>query len=277
MTMNITKEVRNMFSEMKGRATVLIDGSNFYHTGLSLGVKLDFKRLRDFLNSVVAVSRIHYFATRPYIDSSEKDRLRPLLDWLAYNGYDVHEHRSFMRQNPNGQTNRFLRTNSMTVDLCLTAVRAFNSNVDNIILFTGDGDYTELVEHLKTEGARVCVISSTKPTRFSTNSGLNNPSIVSDPLRRAADIFIEISDIIDLFAMPLENRNMPPSELDNNEKDDEESDGDNEVDDVEIDEDDNEEVVEDDDVEIDEDDNEEVVEDDEEVVEDDEKVKTAIG
>ena len=269
MTMNITKEVRNMFSEMKGRATVLIDGSNFYHTGLSLGVKLDFKRLRDFLNSVVSVSRIHYFATRPYIDSSEKDRLRPLLDWLAYNGYDVHEHRSFMRQNANGQTNRFLRTNSMTVDLCLTAIRAFNSNVDNIILFTGDGDYTELVEHLKTEGARVCVISSTKPTRFSTNSGLNNPSIVSDPLRRAADIFIEISDIIDLFAMPLENRNIPPSELiGDDEKDDEENNSlDNELDDED-------DIVEDDEDDIVEDDEEEIVE--EEIVEDDEEEKPKV-
>lgn len=160
------------------RVAAFIDGSNFSLTAKTLGLEVDFKRLRALLALRGELVRVYYYTV---VVEDEYSSIRPLVDWLAFNGYAI---RTKSVRAHLDETGRRKFKSSMSVDLTVDAID-MASTVDHVILFTGDGDFTRLAECLQGKGCRVTVISTVKTV----------PPMVSDALRRAADQFIDLDDI----------------------------------------------------------------------------------
>ena len=66
---------------------LFIDGANLYATGKTLGFDIDYRRLLTEFQSRGTLLRAFYYTT--IIEDQEYSSLRPLIDWLDYNGYTV--------------------------------------------------------------------------------------------------------------------------------------------------------------------------------------------
>ena len=162
------------------RIIALIDGVELYATSKALGIDVDYKRLLYWLREEGTFVRAYYFTLLE--DSAEYSGIRPLVDWLEYNGYT-------MVTKPPKRREDGIRKNSMHVEFAVLAME-LGQSCDHLFLFTGDGEYASLVEALKRQGKRVTVVS-TITTR---------PPMVSDALRRAADEFIDLQSMVGQFA-----------------------------------------------------------------------------
>ena len=74
-----------MPSASSSRIALFIDGANLHATARTLGFDIDYKRLLEEFSSRGAVLRAFYYSAM----DPELSSLRPLLDWLDYNGYTV--------------------------------------------------------------------------------------------------------------------------------------------------------------------------------------------
>src|SRR5438445_13130750 len=74
-------------SSSLGKIALLIDGANLYATSKTLGFDIDYKRLlKEFQSRGTLLRAISYTAI---IEDQEYSSIRPLIDWLDYNGYAV--------------------------------------------------------------------------------------------------------------------------------------------------------------------------------------------
>ncbi|WP_045837397.1 NYN domain-containing protein [Hyphomicrobium sp. 99] len=161
------------------RTLLLIDGANFHATAKSLGFDIDYGRLLNLFRSKVRLVRAQYYAVIP--EDPEYFAIRPLVDWLDYNGYSVIT--KPMKELTDSAGRKKFKGN-MDVELAVDAMRMANQ-VDHIIIFSGDGDLRSLVAALQELGKRITVVSS-----LQTNSPM-----ISDELRRQADHFIDLADL----------------------------------------------------------------------------------
>jgi uncharacterized LabA/DUF88 family protein len=162
------------------KIALFIDGANLYATAKSLGFDIDYKRLlREFQSRGYLLRAFYYTAV---IEDQEYSSIRPLIDWLDYNGYSVvtKATKEFVDQN----TGRRKVKGSMDIELAVDAMEIAGT-IDHMVLFSGDGDFRSLVEAVQRRGVRVTVIST-----ISTQ-----PPMVADELRRQADIFLDIVDL----------------------------------------------------------------------------------
>jgi uncharacterized LabA/DUF88 family protein len=158
------------------KIALFIDGANLYATAKSLGFDIDYKRLlREFQSRGYLVRAFYYTAV---IEDQEYSSIRPLIDWLDYNGYTVvtKATKEFV-----DQTGRRKVKGNMDIELAVDAME-IAPHVDQMVLFSGDGDFRSLVEAVQRRGVRVIVVST-----ISTQ-----PPMVADELRRQADEFIDI-------------------------------------------------------------------------------------
>jgi uncharacterized LabA/DUF88 family protein len=72
----------------------------------------------------------------------------------------------------------------MDVELAINAME-LAGHIDEMVLFSGDGDFRSLVEAVQRRGVRVTVVSSIA----------TQPAMVADELRRQADVFIDLKDL----------------------------------------------------------------------------------
>jgi uncharacterized LabA/DUF88 family protein len=177
-----------------------IDGANLYATAKALGFDIDYKRFLALFRSKGRLIRASYY-TAIATDESEYSSIRPLVDWLDYNGYTMATRPA--KEFIDSAGRRKLKGN-MDIDL---TVAALESAADHVMLFTGDGDFCALVHALKRKGKRVSVVSTLQTT----------PAMVADDLRRAADQFIDLADLEDSIcrdpavrAARLEANGVPP-------------------------------------------------------------------
>ncbi|MFX4299952.1 NYN domain-containing protein [Pseudosulfitobacter pseudonitzschiae] len=161
------------------RIAVLIDGVNLHAAARALDFEIDYKSLRDHFQKAGKLVRLAYYTT--VIDSKEQAPIRPLIDWLDYNGFAV---KSKIAREFTDETGGRKIKGTMAIELALDAMN-LAGHVDHIILFTGDGEYRYLVEKLQERSIRVSICSTHK----------TKPSMASDELRRQADSFIELSDL----------------------------------------------------------------------------------
>lgn len=159
------------------RIALFIDGANLHATSRTLGFDIDYKRLIEEFGSRGVVLRAFYYST---IDP-ELSSLRPLLDWLDYNGYTVVT-RPF-RESVDAAGGRKFKGN-LEVDLAVDAME-LAAEIDEMILFSGDGDFRALIEAVQRRGVRVTVVSTAS----------SKPPIVADELRRQADVFIDLTKL----------------------------------------------------------------------------------
>jgi uncharacterized LabA/DUF88 family protein len=161
------------------RTALFVDGANIYSTAKALGLDIDYKRLlKEFQGHGTLVRAFYYTAVN---EDQEFSAVRPLLDWLAYNGFTVVTKPSKEFIDANGH--RKVKGN-MDIELAVHAME-LAEHVDQIVLFSGDGDFRSLVEAVQRRGVRVTVVSTIS----------SQPSMIADELRRQADDFIDLTDL----------------------------------------------------------------------------------
>ena len=158
------------------KIAVLIDGANLYSASRALGFDIDYRRLlSDFRQKGYLVRAIYYTALA---EEQEYSSLRPLIDWLDYNGYRVVT--KPLREFTDAQGRRKVKGN-MDIELAVDAMEMVDY-VDHFVIFSGDGDFTHLVKALQRKGKKVTVASTLR----------TQPPMISDDLRRQADHFIDL-------------------------------------------------------------------------------------
>jgi uncharacterized LabA/DUF88 family protein len=161
------------------RLAIFIDGANLYATAKALGFDIDYKRLLALFRTKGQFVRALYYTALH--DDQEYSSIRPLVDWLDYNGFTMvtKPTKSFT----DALGNRKIKGN-MDIELTVDAMR-LAEHLDHMVLFTGDGDFRALVAAMQMRGRRVSVVSTLQ----------TQPPMVADELRRQADQFIDLADL----------------------------------------------------------------------------------
>ncbi len=161
------------------RVAVFIDGANLYATTKSLGFDIDYKRLLREFEQHSRLIRAYYYTA--LIEDEEYSSIRPLIDWLDYNGYAVVT--KPVKEFVDALGRRKIKGN-MDIELAVDAME-LAGHIDHMVLFSGDGDFRSVVEAVQRKGVRVSVVS-TITTR---------PPMIADELRRQADEFIDLVNL----------------------------------------------------------------------------------
>ena len=172
------------------RCAMFIDGANLYSTARSLGFDIDYKRLLDYFKQKSQLVRAYYYTV--LIEDQEYSPIRPLVDWLDYNGYTLITKPAKEYTDPSGR--RRIR-NSTDVELAVDMVE-LAPRVDHMVLCSGDGGFRRAIEAVQRLGVRVTVVSTVR----------TNPPMAADELRRQADIFIDLRDLAKDIERPRDSR-----------------------------------------------------------------------
>ncbi len=164
---------------MTPKIALFIDGANLYATAKSLGFDIDYRRLLKEFQARGYLVRAFYYTT--LVENDEYSSIRPLVDWLDYNGYTVVTKPA--REFTDAQGRRRIKGN-MDIELTIDALD-MASKVDQIYILSGDGDFRPLVEAIQKRGVRVAVVSTIA----------SQPPMASDELRRQCDEFIDIATL----------------------------------------------------------------------------------
>ena len=169
------------------RLALLIDGVNLYSAAKALEFDIDYKLLRhEFMNRGKMLRAIYYTAL---LENDEYSPVRPLVDWLNYNGFTMVTKAA--KEFTDSQGRRKIKGN-MDIELTVDAME-LAPHVDHIVLFSGDGDFRPMVESIQRQGVRVSVVSTIR----------TNPPMLADELRRQCDNFIELDDLRDAIGRPV--------------------------------------------------------------------------
>ncbi|MDB5382150.1 MAG: hypothetical protein JWO26_1782 [Rhodospirillales bacterium] len=183
------------------RTALFIDGSNLHAASRLLGFDIDYRALLDHVRSQCRLLRAYYYTA--VLDTDEHNPIRPLVDWLAYNGYRVvtKPAREFTDSNTGFRRIKGNCDIELAVDMLELA-----PHLDHAVLFSGDGDFRRVVEAVQAKGVKVTVCSTLRV----------QPPICSDDLRRQADAFIDLADLASEItrrpsdARPRNNPGPPP-------------------------------------------------------------------
>jgi uncharacterized LabA/DUF88 family protein len=162
------------------KIALFIDGANLYATAKSLGFDIDYKRLLREFQSKGRLMRAFYYTA--LIEDQEYSSIRPLIDWLDYNGYAVVTKPT--KEFVDSLGRRKVKGN-MDIELAVDAME-IAEHIDHMVLFSGDGDFRSLVEAVQRKGVRVSVISTIT----------TQPPMIADELRRQADEFIDLVHMV---------------------------------------------------------------------------------
>jgi uncharacterized LabA/DUF88 family protein len=165
------------------RVALFIDGANLYATSKSLGFDIDYKRLLGLFRQKCQLVRALYYTA--LAEDQEYSSIRPLIDWLDYNGYSMVTKPTKEFTDASGR--RKIKGN-MDIELAVDAMRLSDS-LDHVVLFSGDGDFRSLIAALQQKGKRASVVSTLQ----------TQPPMVADELRRQADQFIDLADLESLI------------------------------------------------------------------------------
>ena len=160
------------------RIALFIDGANLYSAARGLNVDLDFAKLLASFRDQAVLIRAHYYTA--VVEGEEFSPIRPLVDWLGYNGFSVVTKPA--KRFTDAQGHSLIKGNmdiEIAVDMLELAPR-----LDHVVLFSGDGDFRRLVQAVQAKGVRVTVVSTLK----------SQPPMLSDDLRRQADASIDLAD-----------------------------------------------------------------------------------
>jgi len=161
------------------KIAVFIDGANLYATAKTLGFEIDYRRLLEEMQNRGTLVRAFYYTM--IVEDQDYSSIRPLVDWLDYNGYTVvtKPAKEFM----DGGGRRRV-TGKMEIELAVDAMQLAD-HVDQMVLFSGDGDFRSLVEAVQRHGVHVTVVSTISC----------QPPMIADDLRRQADVFTDLVEL----------------------------------------------------------------------------------
>ncbi len=168
------------------RLALFIDGSNLYAAAKALGFDIDYKLLRaEFMRRGKLLRAFYYTAL---LESDDYSPIRPLVDWLNYNGFTMVTKPA--KEFTDSMGRRKVKGN-MDIELAVDAME-LAPHVDHIVIFSGDGDFKPLVESLQRQGVRISVVSTIR----------SQPPMIADELRRQADNFIELDELKEVIGRP---------------------------------------------------------------------------
>ena len=168
------------------RIALFIDGANLHSAAKALGFDIDYRRLLALFAAKGQLLRAYYYTA--VMEEQDYSPLRPLVDWLDYNGFRLVTKPA--REYTDAQGRKRWR-GDMDVEIAVDMLE-MAAHADHLVLFSGDGDFRCLVEAVQRKGARVTVVSTVK----------SQPPMASDDLRRQADHFIDLSDLADIIGRP---------------------------------------------------------------------------
>jgi uncharacterized LabA/DUF88 family protein len=165
--------------DSREKIALFIDGANLYATSRSLGFDIDYRKLLSYFQKKGYLLRANYYTA--IIEDQEYSSIRPLIDWLDYNGYQVvtKPAKEFM-----DSTGRRKIKGNMDIELAIDALQ-LTEHVDHYVIFSGDGDFRSLVEALQRRGRKVTVVSTMT----------SQPPMIADDLRRQADHFVDLASL----------------------------------------------------------------------------------
>lgn len=158
------------------KIALFIDGANLYAASKSLGFDIDYRKLLKAFQKRGYLLRAYYYTA--LIEDQEYSSIRPLIDWLDYNGYKVITKPA--KEFTDSLGRRKIKGN-MDIELAIDAMEQ-SETADHLVIFSGDGDFTTLVEALQRKGRKVSVVSTMA----------TQPPMIADDLRRQADHFIDL-------------------------------------------------------------------------------------
>jgi uncharacterized LabA/DUF88 family protein len=168
------------------RIALFIDGANLYSAAKSLGLDLDYKKLLEEFQKRGVLIRAYYYTA--IAEDQDYSPVRPLVDWLDYNGFNVVTKPAKEYVDANGR--KRLR-GDMDIEIAVDMME-MAAHADHLVLFSGDGDFRRLVEAIQARGVRVTVVSTLK----------SQPPMASDDLRRQADTFVDLQDLATIIGRP---------------------------------------------------------------------------
>jgi uncharacterized LabA/DUF88 family protein len=172
------------------RLALFIDGANLYSAAKSLNFDIDYKKLLDEFRKRGVLIRAYYYTA--LVEDQEYSPIRPLVDWLDYNGFTM------VTKSAREYTDREGRKRfrgDMDLEIAVDMME-LTPRCDHVVLFSGDGDFRCLVEAVQRKGVRVTVVSTVK----------SQPPMASDDLRRQADAFVDLADLVDIIGRPARDR-----------------------------------------------------------------------
>jgi uncharacterized LabA/DUF88 family protein len=176
------------------RIALFIDGSNLYAAARALNFDIDYRKLLDEFRKRGVLIRAYYYTA--LVEDQEYSPLRPLVDWLDYNGFTLVTKAA--KRYTEHATGVVRTKGNMDIEIAVDMME-LASRVDHMVLFSGDGDFRRLLEAVQAKGVRVTVVSTTK----------SQPPMVSDDLRRQADTFVELADLSSIIGRPRPSAPLP--------------------------------------------------------------------
>lgn len=162
--------------DSREKIALFIDGANLYAASKTLGFDIDYRKLLKAFQKRGYLLRAYYYTA--LVEDQEYSSIRPLIDWLDYNGYKVVTKAA---KEFTDSTGRRKVKGNMDIELTVDAMQ-LTDTVDHFVIFSGDGDFRSLAEALQRKGRKVSVVSTLT----------TQPAMISDELRRQADHFIDL-------------------------------------------------------------------------------------
>ena len=168
------------------RLALFIDGANLYSAAKGLGFDIDYRKLLEEFRKRGVLVRAYYYTA--LVEDQEYSPIRPLVDWLDYNGFRLVTKPA--REYTDAQGRKRWR-GDMDVEIAVDMME-LAPRLDHAVLFSGDGDFRPLVEAMQRQGVRVSVVSTIR----------SQPPMIADELRRQADNFIELDALREVIGRP---------------------------------------------------------------------------
>ncbi len=168
------------------RTALFIDGANLYSAARALNIELDFRKTLEWFRDRTRLTRAYYYTA--VTEGEEFSPIKPLVDWLGYNGFSVVT--KPVKRFTDADGHRRIKGN-MDIEIAVDMLE-LAPHLDHAVLFSGDGDFRRLVQAVQGKGVRVSVVSTLK----------SQPPMASDDLRRQADEFIDLADVAAEFGRP---------------------------------------------------------------------------
>ena len=168
------------------RLALFIDGANLYSAARALNFDMDYKKLLEEFRKRGVLIRAYYYTA--IVEDQEYSPIRPLVDWLDYNGFTLVTKPAKEYTDSMG---RKRHRGDMDIEIAVDMLQ-MAEHADHLVLFSGDGDFRRLVEAVQQKGVRVTVVSTVK----------SQPPMASDDLRRQCDSFVDLADLSQIVGRP---------------------------------------------------------------------------
>ena len=168
------------------RLALFIDGANVYSAARALNFDMDYKKLLEEFRKRGILIRAYYYTA--IVEDQEYSPIRPLVDWLDYNGFTLVTKPAKEYTDSMG---RKRHRGDMDIEIAVDMLQ-MAEHADHLVLFSGDGDFRRLVEAVQQKGVRVTVVSTVK----------SQPPMASDDLRRQCDSFVDLADLAQIVGRP---------------------------------------------------------------------------